>query len=183
MNCVVGWHAVSSAHRLSLVADGGVASNCVDGAQGVSAAHARLLELVGAAVWYSDLALHVLTALHRRSDVAVGAADSNWEPPPATTLSHAVSEAHCRSELAPAGTRSNSTPSLHTAREVHTRSLVAVGAVDSYCASLWHTVKAAHSRFDVEVGAAVWYCVAGKSHERTAVHWRSDDDEGGFDSY
>jgi hypothetical protein len=94
-----------------------------------------------------------------RSDVAVGAADSNKGAARRTPLieSQEVSGEHSRSENA-VGATDSKVPSalLQALAAVHTRSEVAVGAEDSNSVAR-QGVSEEHSRFAVAVGATLSY--------------------------
>ena len=107
------------------------------------------------------------TAMHLRSDVAVGPATSYSTP-----LTHAGRTPSQRRAVVGVGGVSSYSPALHSASDVaHTRFVVAVGDTTSYSftsppATAPHTVVGTHIRSDVAVGARTSCCSAGSRTRR-----------------
>jgi hypothetical protein len=125
------------AHTRLVAAAGATFSYCV-ALQVSVGTHVRSEELVGAAVWYSLTAVHSVTRVQVRSDVAVCSLEMNWLP------KHVVCEAHTRSELAVASAVWYSV-CTQSVTGLHRRSLTSVLATCSHSFST-HTASALHSR-------------------------------------
>jgi hypothetical protein len=141
----------------------------------------------------------MVTAVHPRSDVAVGATDSNsvslhsvrlwhtgWEVDVAAIASKVVVVSqrlmlsHCRLEVLVAAAVSTWT-ALQTVRVPHALSEVAEAARVSYWVSGWQVLKGLHLR-SPDTCQPDMYCMLALQTVKT-VQPRSVDDVGAADSY